>query len=72
MIVHFRRAFSQTLHLAPTGILRPQRAVSEEALHDTVSQHNGAIYVAGSEGQDFALKYTFWLTEAFKRSSGSR
>ncbi|HJU16332.1 MAG TPA: kelch repeat-containing protein [Stellaceae bacterium] len=27
--------------------------------------HDGRIYVAGGEGQDFARKYTFWLVDAF-------
>lgn len=32
--------------------------------------HDGLIYVTGGEGQDFAHKFTFWLTEAFNPATG--
>lgn len=38
---------------------------------DSGGVHDGSIYVAGGEGQDFARKYTFWLVEAFNPATGA-
>jgi N-acetylneuraminic acid mutarotase len=38
---------------------------------DSGAAHDGLIYVAGGEGQDFARKYTFWLAEAFNPATGA-
>ena len=38
---------------------------------DSGGVHDGRIYVAGGEGQDFARKYVFWLTEAFNPATGA-
>jgi N-acetylneuraminic acid mutarotase len=38
---------------------------------DSGGVHDGLIYVAGGEGQDFARKYTFWLTEAFNPATAA-
>lgn len=37
---------------------------------DSGAVYDGRIYVAGGEGQDFARKYVFWLTEAFNPATG--
>lgn len=37
---------------------------------DSGAVHDGSIYVAGGEGQDFARKYVFWLTEALNPATG--
>jgi N-acetylneuraminic acid mutarotase len=37
---------------------------------DSGAAHDGEIYVMGGEGQDFARKYTFWLSEALNPATG--
>lgn len=37
---------------------------------DSGAAYNGQIYVMGGEGQDFARKYVFWLSEALNPTTG--